>query len=108
MSHDGKVMIVTGAGRGIGRAIAHRLAADGAVVAVNSLHTDAAKRTADEIEASGGRALAVPADVSDQAAVDEMVATVVRELGRLDVMVANAGIVSIRGFLDIRPADLDE
>jgi meso-butanediol dehydrogenase/(S,S)-butanediol dehydrogenase/diacetyl reductase len=108
MSHDGKVIIVTGAGRGIGRAIATRLGADGAAVAVNSLHPDTAQRTADDIEANGGRALAVPADVSDRAAVDEMVDTVVRELGRLDAMVANAGVITIRTFMDITPEDLDE
>jgi meso-butanediol dehydrogenase/(S,S)-butanediol dehydrogenase/diacetyl reductase len=101
-------VIVTGAGRGIGRAIAHRLAADGAGVTVNDLDADSATRTAEEIEASGGRAWAVPADVSDKAAVDAMVDTVVREHGRLDVMVANAGILSIRSFLDITPEDLDE
>jgi meso-butanediol dehydrogenase/(S,S)-butanediol dehydrogenase/diacetyl reductase len=107
MPHDGKVIIVTGAGRGIGRAIAHRLATDRAAVAVNSLTPQGAERTTAEIKDAGGTAMAIPADVSDRAAVETMVRTTVSELGGLDAMVANAGVVQIRTLLDISPEDLD-
>jgi 2-dehydro-3-deoxy-L-rhamnonate dehydrogenase (NAD+) len=87
---DGKVALVTGAGAGIGEACALRLAGGGAHVAVVDLDLEAAGRTATTI--GGARALAVHADVSDSAAVDEMVAATVRRFGRLDIAVNNAGI----------------
>jgi 3-oxoacyl-[acyl-carrier protein] reductase len=89
---EGKVAVVTGAGQGIGAAIAQRLAADGLGVAAVDVRADAAEQVAKEIEAAGGRALALPLDVSDSAAVDAGVARVVAELGGLDVVVNNAGI----------------
>ena len=86
---SGQVALVTGAGRGIGKAIAARLAASGAAVAVNDIHAAHAERTAREL---GGAARAYPADVSDPAAVEQLVAAVVRELGGLHILVNNAGI----------------
>lgn len=88
----GKVAIVTGGSSGIGRAAAIQLAASGAAVAIASLPAEACYAVRDEIEAFGGRALAVPADVSDPDAVQEMVDTVVRELGGVDILLNNAGI----------------
>lgn len=107
MGIEGKVAVVTGAGRGIGRAIALRLAADGADVAVNDILEDDAKQVTAEIEALGRRTVAVPADVSDREAVFDMVATVARTLGRLDIMVSNAGIAQVKRLVDAEPADLE-
>ncbi len=86
---SGQVALVTGAGRGIGKAIAARLAASGAAVAVNDIDAGSAQRTAQEL---GGAARAFPADVSDPAAVEGMIAAVVREMGGLHILVNNAGI----------------
>jgi NAD(P)-dependent dehydrogenase (short-subunit alcohol dehydrogenase family) len=84
---EGQVALVTGGGRGIGRTIAHALAVAGARVAVSARSRDQVASVAAEI---GG--LAIEADVSDQAAVERMVAEVERELGPIDLLVANAGI----------------
>jgi 3-oxoacyl-[acyl-carrier protein] reductase len=88
-----RTAIVTGAARGIGAAVAKRLAEDGFAVAVLDLDESACKGVADEIAAAGGRALAVGADVSDEAAVDAAVTRVAEELGAPTVLVNNAGII---------------
>ena len=88
----GKVALVTGGGSGIGEACAHRLARDGAAVLVADIDFDHASAVADAVTAAGGRAEPYQADVSDPAAVDEMVQAAVDRLGGLDVGVNNAGI----------------
>jgi meso-butanediol dehydrogenase/(S,S)-butanediol dehydrogenase/diacetyl reductase len=103
---EGKVALVTGAGRGIGRAIALRLAADGADVAVVDIDADNAAAVAKEITGLGRRAVAVRADVTDRGAVFGVVDTAVAELGGLDVMVNNAGIVQAKPILETTPAEL--
>jgi meso-butanediol dehydrogenase/(S,S)-butanediol dehydrogenase/diacetyl reductase len=99
--------LVTGAGRSIGRAIALRLARDGHAVAVNDVNKAGAESVAAEIEAAGGRAIALPADVTDRDAVFAMVERAARELGALDVMVANAGIAQVKTLLEVTPDDLE-
>ena len=95
--HDslgGKVVLVTGAGRGIGRAIAERFAGAGTSVAVNDIDGEAAAAAAEAVSQRGGTAMAAPADVSDSSQVGAMVDAVMAEHGRIDVLVNNAGIVS--------------
>jgi 3-oxoacyl-[acyl-carrier protein] reductase len=101
-SLDGKVALVTGAGRNIGRAIALRLAQDGAAVVVNGRADQAAiEAVADEIRALGGQAMTCLADVSDQAAVARMAAAVEAAWGGVDIAVSNAGLRRQTSFLDI-------
>jgi 3-oxoacyl-[acyl-carrier protein] reductase len=92
----GKVALVTGGSRGIGAAIAIRLAQDGAAVAITYASAQQkAAEVVDAIEVAGGRALAIRADSADVAAVKSAVAETVRRLGRLDVLVNNAGIAVV-------------
>ncbi|MEU6827587.1 3-oxoacyl-ACP reductase FabG [Nocardia beijingensis] len=88
-----RTAIVTGAARGIGAAVARRLAADGMAVAVLDLDEAACKTVVDEIESAGGRGLAVGVDVADEAAVTQAVDRVAAELGAPTVLVNNAGIL---------------
>jgi NAD(P)-dependent dehydrogenase (short-subunit alcohol dehydrogenase family) len=93
-SLNNKVVLVTGAAGGIGRAIAQRFAGVGARVVVNDIDASAAVEVVDAIVASGGSAVAAPADVSDSAQVATMFDTLVAEYGDIDVLVNNAGLVS--------------
>jgi NAD(P)-dependent dehydrogenase (short-subunit alcohol dehydrogenase family) len=88
---DGRVAIVTGSGTGIGRATARVLAEHGADVVLAARRVELLERTASEVEATGRRALVVPTDVTDSAQCEQLVATTVAELGRVDVLVNNAG-----------------
>lgn len=105
MELEGQVAMVTGSGQGIGKAIASRFAQEGADIAVVDLNRDAAMGAADAIRGLGRRALVEVADVSDSEAVAGILSGVVREFGKLDVLVNNAGIEKRAPFLDITPAD---
>jgi 3-oxoacyl-[acyl-carrier protein] reductase len=104
--HD-KVAIVTGASRGIGREVALMLAARGAAV-VAAARGDHAAATADAIGASGGRAEAAALDVTDAAAVDALVGSVVERHGRVDILVNNAGIARDQLLMRMKRDDWDE
>lgn len=95
ISHEGKVAMVTGAGSGIGRAVALRLAADGATVAVVDLRVESAESTVDLIGAAGGSGVALAADVRARDQVQQAVDAVVDTHGRIDLLVNNAGVVTM-------------
>jgi NAD(P)-dependent dehydrogenase (short-subunit alcohol dehydrogenase family) len=99
----GKTAIVTGAGRGIGRAMAVALAGAGADVALAARSKDQLDAVAAEITALGRRALAVPTDVTDAAAVQALVDTTVSQLGGLDVLVNNSGVIDSSPLLEQDP-----
>ena len=100
-----KVAIITGSASGIGKEIAIEYAREGAKVAIADLSLAAAQATADEIVKSGGQAMAVAMDVTDEAAVDAGTAAVVERFGGLDVMISNAGIQIIAPIVDFTYAD---
>jgi 3-oxoacyl-[acyl-carrier protein] reductase len=95
---DGKVAIITGAGRGIGRATALRLAADGATVVVNDVDAEPAHETADLVKQAGGVASVSLANTVDLTAARELVDAAVSEHGKLDILVNNAGITRDKMF----------
>lgn len=102
---DGQAGVVTGGGRGIGKAIAIRLAREGADIAVIDVDGSTAGATAREVEQLGRRSIAVVADVSDAGAIRAAVKEVVSKLGRIDVLINNAGIEKRSPFLEIDPKD---
>ena len=105
----GKVALVTGAGRNIGRAIALLLARDGATVVVNGRSDRAAvDAVVAEVEAAGGRAVGWMADVADEPAVARMMAGVTAEFGGLDILVSNAGLRRQTAFLEMDYAEWRE
>lgn len=105
----GKIAVVTGASKGIGRACALRLARDGMIVVVNYSHSDAeAAKTVEEIKAAGGDAVAYKADVSDLNQVKDMFKFVSDTYGRVDVLVNNAGIVRDEYLLMLTQENLDK
>jgi 3-oxoacyl-[acyl-carrier protein] reductase len=109
-THDlvGRIALVTGGGRGIGKAIALALAAAGADVAVNYREREKdAKSVAHSIGKLGRRSIAVPADVSNAAAVKGMMHTIATDLGGVDVLVNNAGVALQRGLDELHEADFD-
>ncbi|NGM21861.1 3-hydroxybutyrate dehydrogenase [Roseomonas stagni] len=105
MSMQDQVAIVTGAASGIGRAIAHRLAREGAHVVIADLALPAAEKTVAEFAAEGLAATAIAMDVSDERQVEEGIAAVLRKLGRIDVLVSNAGIQIVHPLEDFPLAD---
>ena len=105
----GKIAVVTGASKGIGRACALRLAKDGMTVVVNYSHSDAeAAKTVEEIKAAGGDAVAYKADVSDLNQVKDMFKFVSDTYGRVDILVNNAGIVRDEYLLMLTQENLDK
>jgi len=107
MSLTGQVAVVTGASRGIGRAIALKLAAQGASVVVTATSVEGAQRTADEISAAGGKSLALKVDVSVSAEVEGLFKEAVAAFGRLDILVNNAGITKDGLLVRMKEADWD-
>ncbi|MGB8479157.1 MAG: SDR family NAD(P)-dependent oxidoreductase [Acidobacteriaceae bacterium] len=106
---SGRVALLTGASKGIGKGIALELAAAGCSIAVN-FHSDleGADRTVREIETMGRSAIAIQADISQSAQVDEMVRRTIEHFKRLDILVNNAGIQTWSSLLDLKEADWDK
>jgi 7-alpha-hydroxysteroid dehydrogenase len=104
---DGKVAIVTGAGRGIGQAVALAFAEQGANVVISARTESEIEATAAQARAFGAKALALPCDVTDAAQLDALVTRTVGELGRIDLVVNNAGGFPPMAFLDTDPPSWD-
>jgi 3-oxoacyl-[acyl-carrier protein] reductase len=104
----GKVAIVTGAGRGIGEAIALALSKEGAHVVVSDVDVQLSKKTSDEITSQGSESLAVKADVSSRIEVKDLFKRTVERFGRVDILVNNAGIFSRTPILEISEAEWDK
>jgi 3-oxoacyl-[acyl-carrier protein] reductase len=102
---DGKVAIVTGAGRGMGRATAVTLAGEGAAVVVNDLHAHWAQAVVQEIQSGSGLALAFVADVADEDQVQAMVDATIEHFGTVDILVNNAGLLRATTPLELIPLD---
>ena len=102
-----KIALVTGAGRGIGKAIALALAKEGVATAVNAIHLAGIQATAAEIEALGQRSMAIPCDVADYHGVKKMVDQIVASWGGIDILVNNAGVAKNKMWEDTEKADWD-
>jgi 3-oxoacyl-[acyl-carrier protein] reductase len=98
---NGKVAIVTGAGNGIGYAIAKAFAEEGAHVVIADIDKSVGKKAAKEIIEAGGKALSIPTDVSDEKQVQSMVDETLRELGKIDILVNNAGITVHKKLVEL-------
>jgi NAD(P)-dependent dehydrogenase (short-subunit alcohol dehydrogenase family) len=108
MTFAGKVALVTGAGSGIGQAVASRLAAEGCAVGVLTHSGDEAERVASDIRGAGGKALALTADVADADHMKAAVADLAREYGRINLLFANAGINGVWAPIDeLAPEEWD-
>lgn len=103
----GKTAIVTGAGRGIGRAVARRLAASGAAVAITSRTADQLETTQRAIEHDGGRVVSIVADVADESAVTRLIEETHRAFGPVHVLVNNAGVAPLAAVEQMEPALFD-
>ena len=106
---DGKVAIVTGASRGIGRAISERLARDGAAVVINYARSvDKAEEVVSAIEAGGGEAFAVQADMGDVADIQNLFGEAAEHFGKLDILVNNAGISVFKPHAEVTEEEFDQ
>lgn len=108
MEFNNKVVVITGAGQGIGRAYAHEFSKAGAAVVVADLNIAAAQNVEVEIKAAGGRALAVQVDVADKASADALVAQTLAAFGSVDVLINNAAIFSTLKMKPFEEIDGDE
>src|SRR5262245_35526702 len=113
---DGRAIVVTGAGRGIGAGIAQACAREGALLVVNDLGANVdgtgvdqapAQTVVDEIRAAGGTAIPHFADVSDTDQANDLIETAIKEYGKLDVLINVAGILRDRALVNLEPADWD-
>ena len=107
MKLDNKTAIVTGARRGIGRAIALALAKEGANVVVSDISQEDCQTVVTEIEGLGRKGLALKCNVTSRAEVEDMVRRTVAEFGKVDILVNNAGIISFKPFLELTDEDWD-
>ena len=105
MALQGQVAVVTGAGQGIGKAIATRFASEGANIGIIDVNGEKAQATSEDIRRIGRNALVSVADVANFHAVEAAIAKIVGELGRLDILINNAGIEKRAPFLEITPED---
>lgn len=108
MSIEGKVALVTGAGQGIGRGIALRLAKDGADIAIADLNEEKMRAVADEVRALGRKATIFKADVTKRDDVYAAIDHAEKELGGFDIIVNNAGIAQIQPLADVTPEEIDK
>ena len=105
MELDDKIAVVTGAGRGIGRAISLELAGAGAHIAVSDINADSVEETAVAVKALGRESLAVPADMGSTGDIDRMIAQAKETFGRIDIMVNNAGVTRYIDLMDVEEED---
>ncbi len=108
MMFEGKVVLVTGAARGIGRAIAEAFAKEGAKVVINDISEEGAKKAAEEIKAAGGEAYGIRADVTNYEDVRKMVEEIKNVYGTVDILVNNAGYWTTKLFKDTTPEDWEK
>jgi 3-oxoacyl-[acyl-carrier protein] reductase len=102
-----KVALVTGSGRGIGRAIAMKMASEGASLVINALHPENSDAVKKEIESNGGKAVSVSCDISKQEDVDRLFESVKRDFGTLDILVNNAGLNIVKPATEMTEGDWD-
>lgn len=105
---QGKIVLITGSGTGLGEGYAHIFTEVGATVICADINTDAAGKVVADIIAQGGKAEAVKVDVTDQQSIAAMVAEVIKKHGRIDVLLNNAGVEDIAAFQDVTPAQYDK
>ena len=103
----GKVAIITGAGQGMGRAVARRLAASGAVLVVNDLNKEASERTAEDLKAGGCSVISIPGDVTSSEDVSDLINGAVNAYGTIDILVNNAGVLRPTPVIDIEEDEWD-